>query len=105
MNIKESGYKNGVINNARSELTSINTEGISFGQVNLVCRIMKRSYNNEPPKPKYEVMWDPDLVFHYINCLGKNGNLNLKDLTLKTVRDHLFITFVKCSEKLTIQTP
>ena len=63
----------------------INIEGVPFGQNNLVCLFMKGTCNNEPPKRTYEIMKDPDLALKYISFMGDNRDLNLKDLTLKTV--------------------
>ena len=85
MNMKESGQKYGAINNARSEFSNItNTGVVSFGKIYLVCQFMKGICNNEAPKPKYEEMWDPDLVLNYISCIADSRDLNLKNLTSKT---------------------
>ena len=34
-------------------------------------RFMKGRFNKDPPKPKYDVMWDTDL-FNYINITEHN---------------------------------
>ena len=82
MNMKESGQKRRAINNARSTLSSMNDiERVPFGQNDSVCGFIQGIYNNELLKPKYEVMWEPDLVSNYISCMEIKKNLNLKDLT------------------------
>ena len=57
--------------------------GVPFGENTLVSRFMKGNCNYKPPKPKSEVVWDPDLVLNCISCMGDHRNLNLNDLTLK----------------------
>ena len=44
--------------------------GVPFGENTLVSRFMKGNCNYKPPKPKSEVMWDPDLVLNCISCMG-----------------------------------
>lgn len=45
---------------------------------------MKGIFSKNFPKPKYDVMWDPNLVPDYIKIMGKNKDVSLKDLTLKS---------------------
>ena len=83
---KSQGSKYGVLNNIRSALSTITVVGeIPFGQHQIVCRFMKGIFQNEPPTPKYDIIWDPDLVISFFKNMGPNPGLYLKYLSLKTI--------------------
>lgn len=42
--------------------------------------------NARPPLPRYSSTWKVETVLDHIESRGKNGDLSLKDLTLKTVK-------------------
>ena len=65
--IKTNGRNFGTVSNTRSALSSIiSIDSIPFGKNQYVCRFMKGIFNNETSKPKYDVMWDPDIVLNFI---------------------------------------
>jgi len=49
----------------------------------LVIRYMKGIFVLKPPKPRYVVTWDVNLVLCYLRKLAPVRHLSLKDLTLK----------------------
>ena len=38
---------------------------------------MKSIFNGEPSKPKYDVMWEPDIVLNFISKMASNSNLTI----------------------------
>lgn len=58
-------------------------EGIPIGQHPLVTHLMKGVYNSRPPKPRYSVTWDVDVVVKYLMSLGPNSSLSLRQLSQK----------------------
>ena len=50
----------------------------------MVCRFMKGIFNQEPPTAKYDFVWDPDVVISYLDQIGSNDSLTLRNLTIKT---------------------
>ena len=46
---------------------------------------MKGISNNRQPKPRLVFVWDVKQVIDFIKNMGKNENLNPKDLSLKCV--------------------
>ena len=72
MSIKTYAGNFGTVSNARSTISSITfINSIPFDQNQHVCRLMKGIYNNEPPKTKYDLMWDTDIVLNFILKNGK----------------------------------
>ena len=51
----------------------------------LITRFLKGVYNIRPPLMKQETVWDPCKLLRYIDQMGENDHLNLKQLTYKTV--------------------
>ena len=64
-------------------MTHDQIEGLPVGQHPLVTRLMKGAHNSRPPKPRYSVTWDVDIVVRYICSLGDNEGLSLKRLSHK----------------------
>ena len=83
----EKGYQQRSINAYRSAIASAHdrVDGVSVGQHPTVSRLMAGVANLRPPRPRYTSTWDVNKVLDYIKGKGKNEDLSLKDLTLKTV--------------------
>ena len=50
-----------------------------------VTRLLQGVFNSRPPQPRYTAFWDVGVVIQHIKGLGANTDLNLKELTMKTV--------------------
>ena len=48
------------------------------GQHPLVSRLLKGAFNQQPPKPRYEVAWDVTKALNYIDSLGESDSLSLQ---------------------------
>ena len=59
-------------------------DGVPVGQHPLVSRLVKGVFNARPPIPRYSSTWDVQIVLNYLESLGNNDTLSLKQLTLKT---------------------
>ena len=88
---RNKGCKYGTISKTRSALSTVINVGVkSFGQQETVTRFMKRVFKADPPTPKYSHIWKPEKKLLFFKNLRENNNLNLKNLTLKTITtDHL----------------
>ncbi|CAB4031951.1 Transposon Ty3-G Gag-Pol poly [Paramuricea clavata] len=75
------------INTARSALSTIILVpgGTTFGNHPLVTRFVKGVFVSRPALPRYTELWDISLMFNYLRTLHPVEELNLKELTLKTV--------------------
>ena len=73
------------LNVLRSALSSThpNIDGYPVGQHPYVLNLMKGILNNRPPKPRYSYTWDVRQVTEYIEKMGNNSSLSLKQLSLK----------------------
>ena len=82
------GLEHSAINSHRSALDSIlQVPGVErISEHILVSRFMKGVFNLRPPQPCYSKMWDIDKVLIYLNELGRNEDLTLQQLTLKTAK-------------------
>ena len=80
------GYQYRSLNAYRSAISSIHqkVDGQNIGQHPLVCRLLKGSYNQKPPTPRYTHFWDVGVVLRFIKQLGTNPSLSLKWLSIKT---------------------
>ena len=58
---------------------------MSFGNIKVVKQFMKGIYNENPPKPKYAKIWDPDQVLKLLRMWSPAEKLEFKRLTMKTV--------------------
>ena len=78
------GYSD--INSHCSALSSIlQVPGVErIGEHDLVSHFMKGVFNLRPPQPRYSKMWDINKVLLYLKGLGRNEDLTLQQLTLKT---------------------
>ena len=82
----QKGYQYNSINAYRSAISSVHEkmDGVPVGQHPLVNRLVKGVFNARPPIPRYSSTWDVQIVLNYLESLGNNDTLSLKQLTLKT---------------------
>lgn len=73
--------KYGTLNQHRSALSLIFTG--ETGKDILIRRFLKGVFRLRPPKPRYNVTWDPRIVINYIDSLGSNEDLSILTLTKK----------------------
>lgn len=75
------------INTSRSALSLVlnNIEGYTVGEHPLVIRFLKAVGRQRPPKPRYDSIWDAELVIDLFKRWPCNENLSLRSLTLKLV--------------------
>ena len=80
------GYQYQSLNSYRSAISSTHEriDGFSVGQHPAITRALKGVYHSRPPLPRYSSFWDVGLVVRYLKGLGKNEDLSLRLLTLKT---------------------
>ena len=81
------GKSYSTINSYRSSLSSALSpiDGYPVGKHPLVVRLMKGSFNSNPPKPKYANTWNVSSVLKYISSLPDNDQLSLPQLSHKLV--------------------
>ena len=80
------GYQYQSMNTYRSAISSTHerVDGVNVGCHPAVTRLLKGVFNSRPPQPRYASFWDVGLVVQYLRKIGPNGELTLKQLTLKT---------------------
>ena len=102
-----SGYATASLNTHRSMLsmTLDPIDGHNIGEHPLVIQLLKGCYNLNPPKPRYESFWDPDLVLSYFNSLGDNSSLGLYALSKKLAMLLALSTISRVSEICSISFP
>ena len=82
-----------VLRNAISAISKYHITGDSgqtMGRHPLVCRARTAFWQTNPPLPKYRGTWDAKIVLRFLEDLGENDSLSLKQLTAKTA---FLITF------------
>ena len=82
----EQGYQYRSLNSYRSAISSVHekVDGVEVGKHPLVARMLKGAFNERPPRPKYESIWQVDLVLTMFKKDGPSSTLSLQDLTVKT---------------------
>ena len=83
------------VNVMRSALSAIIAPfkgGVSFGDHPDTVTYMKGVYNISPKVPKYEHIWDLNLVVNYLQKVSPAHKLPLKSLTLKTATLLMIVT-------------
>ena len=60
-------------------------DGSSFGNHPFVTRLLKGVFESRPSLPRYKDIWNVSVVLDYLTTLSSFEELNLKDLTQKTV--------------------
>ena len=85
--LSDDGFSYAAINAARCALSAIlpAMEGQSVGNNPIVCRLLKGCYEKNPPNPRYEDIWDVNLVFKILKDWGPTKDLDLKRLSWKLV--------------------
>ena len=85
---------NSSINTARSALSAFLSLGYkdSLGEHPLIERFMKGVFNQGPALPRYQNIWDVNIVLEYLASLSPVNVLSFSTLTLKFVM-LLFFTF------------
>uniref|UniRef100_K1RN86 Uncharacterized protein n=1 Tax=Magallana gigas TaxID=29159 RepID=K1RN86_MAGGI len=83
--LHHSGYQYRTINVHRSGISSVLpfVDNLPVGQHYLLKHLMKGILKENPPLPKYTVLWDVDLVLSYLKDLPDNKDLSLKVLSKK----------------------
>ena len=73
------------LNVYRSAISSTHPkiDSVRVGEHPLVVQLLKGAYNLRPPLPRYSSTWDVSLVVPFIDGLGVNESLSLKDLSQK----------------------
>ena len=82
----ESGYEYRTIFKHRSAISALhnNIEGRPVGEHPQVSSLITGVFNNRPPQPKYNFIWDVQLVLDYLKKeLPNNSDLSEKLLTFK----------------------
>ena len=80
------GYKYRSLNSYRSAISALHSkvDGHPIGQHPLITRMLIGVYNERPPLPRYSSFWDVGAVLKYLQSWGKNDQLSLRQLTLKS---------------------
>ena len=75
------------VNTARSALSTFlwNDDGLTIGKFSSVRRFMKGIYELRPPTPKYDFVWDVNIVLDYLVLFHPVQELPLCQLTFKLV--------------------
>ena len=60
-------------------------DSLRVGEHPLVCQLMKGIINKKPPLPRYTQTWKVHQVTSYLEGLGANSELSLKQLSGKLV--------------------
>lgn len=77
------GYQYGTLNSCKSALSLIlNQEVVNDDSIK---RFLKGVFRLKPPKPKYDVTWDVNLVLDKLSLWHPNEELTLEKLTNKTI--------------------
>ena len=73
------------LNVYRSAISSTQpkTDSVRVGEHPLVVQLLKGTYNLRPLLPRYSSTWDVGLVILFLDGLGENKSLSLKDLSQK----------------------
>lgn len=79
-------------------MTHNHIEGNSIEKHPLVS---KGVYNSRPPQPQYSTTWDVDMVTRYLQSMGENKALSLKQLSQKLA---LLMALVDASRVSELQT-
>lgn len=86
------------VNTARSALSAVTTipGGNRVGEHPLVKRLLRGIYSRNPPTPRYDCVWDVNLVFKFLRDVKSPGELSLKELSLYTVTLLLILSAERC---------
>ena len=54
-----------------------------MGQHPIVCRLLQGMFNERPPQPRYQYVWDVGDIVEFLKSMAPNEALSYKDLTMK----------------------
>ena len=79
------GYQSRSLNAYRSAISSVHDriDGVEVGKHPMVTRLLKGAFHARPPLPRYAATWDVQTVLEYIEGMGANSSLPLKQLSHK----------------------
>jgi integrase len=102
--LQTTGKSYSLINIHRSMLsvTLKPADGCPIGQHPLIVKLLKGCYNRNPPKPKYNVTWDPSLVLNFMASSGDNSALPISMLIGKLATLFALATLLRVSELASI---
>ncbi|XP_045766917.1 uncharacterized protein LOC123868426 isoform X1 [Maniola jurtina] len=78
----DQGVRYGTINSHKAAISLLMGNPIDD---NRIKRFMKGVYRLRPPTPKYDIVWEPNIVLNYLSQFWPNHTLSLEDLSKKTV--------------------
>lgn len=81
--IVEQGVAYGSINCAKSALSLL--LGPKISSDDRIKTFMRGVFRLNPPQPKYDITWDPQIVLNYLASWYPNKDLSLENLTKKLV--------------------
>ena len=81
----EAGLEYRTLNVYRSALSATHPQidGYNVGEHPLVVQLLKGIFNSRPPAPRYTYTWEVRTVTSYLESLGPNEQLSLKQLSRK----------------------
>ena len=83
---KEQGIKYILLSIIRKDMSSnINVNGTPSGQTSFECRSVKGDFNEEPPLPSQDIMWNQLKVKEFLDNLGLTESLNINTLVKSTM--------------------
>ncbi|CAB4013988.1 Hypothetical predicted protein [Paramuricea clavata] len=94
----DSGVGYSSINTAQCALSSITnmSDHFSFGTHPLVSRFLKGVFTERPSLPRYQDIWDMNIVLNHLKQSKIAKELSLKDLTLKLVMLMALLSGQRC---------
>ena len=98
--LHDSGKSYSTVNTLRSMLSKTlqHVEGFPIGEHPLVKTLLNGCYNRNPPRPKYDAIWNPDLVIQFAKNSLEDSNLSMKELSEKTATLIALATLMRVSE-------
>ena len=99
---KKSAYATVNVHRSMLSKTLSHVDGHPVGQNPLVKSLLSGCYNLNPPKPKYDSTWDPEVVIRHISSLGNNVDLSLMQRSQKSVTLLALATLLRVSELASI---
>ena len=83
----QEGKQYSTLNSYRSALSATlpQIDGKPVGQHPMVVRLLQGMFNERPPAPRYQEVWDVGLVVKHIQDGPTTTNLSLKELSKRTV--------------------
>ena len=91
------------IHRSMLSMTLDHIEGSAIGRHPLVVRLLKGCYNQNPPRPRYSVLWDVETVFKFMRSSPENLLLNLFSLTKKLATLLAISTLLRTSELASLE--